>query len=142
MFFLDAEKQYTGTWATVWGVEEKNGFTKSRISTSEKDQEGNYKNSDWFATFGKNVSEKAKTLQKGDRIIIKKGKITNRTEKKPDGTFVSYLNVDIYYFVLPEDNGGSYSAPSESTRTKFPKPKPPIKETKEKEQDDSLPFDL
>jgi hypothetical protein len=43
--------------------------------------------------------------------------------------------------VLPEENG-DYSAPSESTGTTFPKPKPPIKEIKEKEQDTSLPFDL
>jgi hypothetical protein len=141
MFYLDAEKQYTGTWATVWSVEEKNGFVKGRISTSEKDQEGNYTNSNWFVTFGKNISEKALALNEKDRIIIKKCKLTNPSVKKQDGTTVSYLNLNIYHFVLPEENG-DYSAPSESTGTTFPKPKPPIKEIKEKEQDTSLPFDL
>ena len=141
MFYFDAEKQYTGTWATVFKPREQNGFVKAQLSTSEKDQEGNFTNSTWFASFSKNISEKAKKLQDKDRIIIKKGKLTNISKKNEDGSYTSYLNLNIYHFVLPEENG-DYSAPSESTGTTFPKPKPPIKEIKEKEQDDSLPFDL
>jgi len=57
MFYFDAEKQSTGTYGTVWNVEQnEQGFVKGRITTSEKDKDGNYTNSSWFVTFGKNIS--------------------------------------------------------------------------------------
>ena len=55
MFYFDSEK---GTYATVWKVEKnEKGFVKGRISTSEKNQDGEYINSNWFVSFGKDCGQ-------------------------------------------------------------------------------------
>jgi len=145
MFYFDAEKQSTGTYATVWSVEQdKNGFVKGRITTSEKDKEGNYTNSSWFVTFGKNISEKALTLAPSTRILMDKFSIKNPSKKRDDGSFVNYLGVNIYHFSIIEGN----STGNASTGSGFPKPEPPINKIKEKDvptspaEDAPLPFDI
>ncbi len=147
MFYFDCEKPNNGTYATVWSVEQNDkGFVKGRISTSEKNKEGEYSNSNWFVTFGKNCSGKALALQPKDRIVIKKFAIKNPSFKKEDGTYVNYLNVDIYHFsVLDEDGNAQTSTEAPKAKgTKFPKPTPPIETMKptEEEADTKLPFDL
>lgn len=145
MFYFDAEKQGKGTYATVWSVEQNDkGFVKGRITTSEKDSDDNYINSSWFVSFGKNISEKALTLKSGDRILMDKFSIKNPSKKKDDGTYVSYLNVNIYHYSMVTANSNS-DAPASGSG--FPKPTPPINDLKTKEvpkadDETSLPFDL
>jgi len=136
MFYVDAKKPFTGCYATVWKVEEKDGFVKGRISTSRKKQDDTYVNSNWFVNFGKGISEKALKLKERDRIFIDTVAFENIYSEK---NAQSYLSVTIHHFVMSDDakNGATTSA---STGTTFPKPKPPIEEIKEEES--SLPFDL
>ena len=138
MFYFDAEKQSTGTYATLWSVEQdKNGFVKGRITTSEKDKDGNYTNSSWFVTFGKNISKKALALKSGDRILMDKFSIKNPSKKKDDGSYVNYLGVNIYHYSIIEGNSTG-NAPA--TGSGFPKPVQPIKLAPP--DDNELPFDI
>ena len=84
-------------YATVWSVEDKGNFVRGRISTSEKDKDGKYVNSNWFVIFVGKAKETALALSTKDRIKIISGKISNTTtgegkDKK------SYLNVVVFDF--------------------------------------------
>jgi len=88
----------TKAYAKVWKMElsESGKYIDLQISTSEKDEEGNYVNSSWFARcIGKAVNT-LKNLQEGDRIIIYKGKITNERKKQDDGTYRSFFRFLIF----------------------------------------------
>jgi co-chaperonin GroES (HSP10) len=143
MIYFDASKPSPGTYATVWSIEQNDkGFVKGRITTSEKDSDGNFINSTWFPTFAKNLSEKALTLKSGDRILMDKFALKNPSVKKEDGKYVNYFNAYIYHFSTIEGNStGSTTA----TGSGFPKPKAPIKPKEAEkidEEPDGLPFDL
>lgn len=146
MIYFDLEKP-SATYATVWEVKKnEHGFVKGRVSTSEKNKDGEYVNSNWFATFAKNCSEKAMELKPKDRIIIDKFALKNPSVKKADGTYVNYMDLAIYHFKKVDADGNAEKNGEQSTEpkgTKFPKPKPPIEGFKQTEEDDTkLPFDL
>lgn len=92
MFFVKSD-----TYATVFGVEDKNTYVKGRISTSEKDQAGNYINSNWFVTFLGNAKDKARNLSDKDKIKITSCKLSN-VAKEFNGEKKSFLNVAIFDF--------------------------------------------
>jgi len=83
-------------YATIWEVEDKGNFAKGRISTSEKNKEGKYVNSYWFATFVGKAKEPALALSAKDRIKITSGKINNTTtgEGKDKKSFVNVVIFD------------------------------------------------
>ena len=134
------------TYAKVWDVEEKEKYTTLRISTSEKDsrEEGKYINSNWFARCV------GKALEKGDKIKITSGKISNESYKDKDGNNKSALNLVVFDFEFMEatDNSAkSTSKPKTKAKTKA-KAKDEAKESTdmpvldddEDEDDDELPF--
>jgi len=84
-------------YATVWSVEDKGNYVKGRISTSEKNKEGKYVNSNWFVTFVGKAKEPALALSTKDRIKIISGKISNTTTGEGEDK-KSYLNVVIFDF--------------------------------------------
>ena len=93
MFFIQ------NAFAKVWHVDKiEERYAKVRIGTSEKDQQNNYINSNWFATFVGKAREKIETVEAKDRITILSGKVTNVSKKKEDGTYVTYLNVVVFDF--------------------------------------------
>lgn len=83
-------------YATVWSVEDKGNFVRGRISTSEKDKDGKYINSNWFVTFVGKAKEPALALSTRDRIKIISGKISNTTtgEGKDKKSFVNVVIFD------------------------------------------------
>jgi len=83
-------------YATVWSVEDKGNFVRGRISTSEKDKDGKYINSNWFVTFVGKAKEPALALSAKDRIKITSGKISNTTtgEGKDKKSFVNVVIFD------------------------------------------------
>lgn len=94
---------FNNVYATVWEVEDKGNFVKGRISTSEKNKEGKYVNSNWFVTFVGKAKEPALALSAKDRIKITSGKISNTTtgEGKNKKT---YTNVTIFEFENVNNN--------------------------------------
>ena len=81
MIFIKDTKIY----ATVWNVERKEKYTDLRISTSEKDMEGKYINSNWFARMIGHSHQKLKDLKREDRIVITTAKLTNEPYTDKDG---------------------------------------------------------
>lgn len=93
MFFIK------NAYATVWHVDDiKEKYAKVRIGTSEKNQHGEYENSNWFATFVGKAKEKVEALEPKDRITIVSGKVSNISKKMEDGKYKTYLNVVVFDF--------------------------------------------
>jgi single-stranded DNA-binding protein len=140
------------TYAKVWDVEKKEKYTTLRISTSEKDsrEEGKYINSNWFARCVGKANDPASALEKGDKIKITSGKISNESYKDKDGNNKSALNLVVFDFELMEatDNSAkSTSKPKTKAKTKTKaKAKDEAKESTDMpvldddEDEDELPF--
>ena len=104
LYFKD---QFAVVWQ-VQKVEEK--YSKVRIGTSEKDPQGNYVNSNWFATFLGTAHKNVSTLNEKDRIKIS-GKVTNVSRKQDDGSFKTYLNVVVNSFEKSDSKTGNMDTP-------------------------------
>lgn len=88
---------FNNAYATVWSVEDKGNYVKGRISTSEKDKDGKYINSNWFVIFVGKAKEPALALSTKDRIKIISGKISNTTTGEGENK-KSFVNVVIFDF--------------------------------------------
>lgn len=135
----------TNTYGTVFDVEVLEKRVKARLSTSQKDQDGNYVNSYWNAVFLGGAYDLAKTLGDKDRIHINKCKVTNEPYTNKDGEKRSWLQVTIFDFEKMEhsSSGGSEekkSAPKKGKGTKKTKDKPTEEKVTEQIDDDELPF--
>ena len=94
-------------FAVIWEVQKvEERYSKVRLGTSEKDQEGNYVNSNWFTTFLGNAHKSVTTLSAKDRVKIT-GKVTNVSKKQDDGTFKTYMNVVVHSFQKSDPPSGS-----------------------------------
>lgn len=82
MIFVKDIKAY----AKVWKVERHEKYTELRISTSEKNDDGTYRNSNWFARLIGHAHNALSDLAEGDKIVITKCKFTNETYTAADGT--------------------------------------------------------
>lgn len=80
-------------YAKVWKItpSDNGKYIDLQITTSEKDQDGNYINSSWFPRcIGKSVNT-LKELTAEDRIVITKSKFTNERKTLEDGTVRSFF---------------------------------------------------
>ena len=84
-------------YVKVWNVEQKERFTKGKLQTSEKKQDGTYEKSDWFCAFVGNCAPLAKELSDGDAITVNKAKITNVYNKEQKK---SYFNMAVFDFEI------------------------------------------
>jgi hypothetical protein len=82
-------------YVKVFKVEDKGNYIKAQVNTSEKKQDGTYENSSWFVTFVGNCKDEAKRIAEGDKITIKKAKLTNVYNKEHKK---SYLNFTVFAF--------------------------------------------
>ena len=73
-------------YAKVWKVEKNEKYIDLQITTSEKDQTGEYKNSRWFPRAIGHAFHTLSDAKEGDRITIEKCKFTNESYKAKDGT--------------------------------------------------------
>lgn len=108
-------------YAKLWSIDNSGTYPKARITTSEKNKDGEWdksKTSSWFATFFGEAKEKASELDGTERIKITKGKITNISKKQDDGTWKSYLNVIVFDFESP--NGSSNKRQETVEEEEFP----------------------
>jgi len=93
------------SFAIVWNVDKvEEKYAKVRIGTSEKDQQGQYINSNWFATFLGKALKGVDELEPRDRITIHSGKIQNISKKQDDGGYKNYLNVVVFDFTKQGNN--------------------------------------
>lgn len=78
-------------YGKVWKVMKKTDkYMDIQMTTSEKGQDGNYINSGWFPRLiGHAFNALKDTLKEGDRIIVKKSKLTNERYTSDDGSLKS-----------------------------------------------------
>lgn len=87
-------------YAKVWKVTKSDKYIDLRISTSEKDSEGGYVNSNWFPRLiGHAFNSLKDTIKEGDKIIITKAKLSNENYKTQDGVTKS-----AFRFIILEAN--------------------------------------
>lgn len=100
-------------WANLWDVKVGDKYADLRITTSEKDKEGNYVNSTWFPRVWGNVAEQFKHMQPGDRFKIVSGKVSNPSRKMQDGKLRSFLEFRIFSIsdITSKDGGEVQSNP-------------------------------
>lgn len=123
-------------YAKVWDVQVNEKYVDLRISTSEKDKNEQYVNSNWFARCIGQAYEPSTHLNKGDRIKITKGKVTNELHTNNQGEKKSYLRV-VVLGLEDANNSGSYT-PAQSAQVAAPTntPAPAVDNT----TDDDYPF--
>ena len=99
-------------FAKVWKVDKKEKYTALNISTSDKQQDGTYKNSSWNARLvGKS---KDIAINEGDRITITSAKIENIYNKEQKK---SWLNIIV--FDLTVDGSDGFKEVEEDTDLPF-----------------------
>ncbi len=120
-------------YATVWKVTpaENGKYIDLQITTSEKDQEGNYKNSGWFPRCIGHSVNSLKGLKEGDRIVITKSKFTNERYKNENNETRSAFR----FLVLEASFANGDSQPNEPPTVKKEATKA-VKETTEEDKDD------
>lgn len=107
----------TGRFVKVWKIREiKDKVVKIDLGTSDKQQDGNYKNSNWFGVaFVGKALESAKKLKEGDKIEIVSAKIENVYVKDKNQ---SYINIAVFEFKL--EDGQNNHAPKVDAEDEFP----------------------
>lgn len=92
-------------YGKVWKVEPaQNGkYINLQMSTSEKDAEGNYRNSSWFPRVIGHALNSLKNISEGDRICITKAKLTNERYEDADGNKKSSFRFVILEASLLQD---------------------------------------
>ena len=97
--------------ATFWKVQEDKGtYATVSLSTSKKDKDKNWHNSNWsYVRFVGNAYDDLKSLKEKDKIIIKAGQISREPYKDKGEKVVWPKNEQITVFAWtryePEDRG-------------------------------------
>lgn len=116
MFFCEGK-----FFAKVWSIKKEEKYLDLRISTNEKDQDGEWHDSTWFTrVIGHAFNSLKDTLKEGDNIVINRIKFSNEGEKGDDGKWKSYFKVLILDASISEkaekkstENTGSTKAEKE-----------------------------
>ena len=145
MFYI--KDTYAKVWKTM-RVKEK--YTDLNISTSEKDQDGNYINYNWFIRCLGAAHNKAKKIEEGTRIKILKGKIINENRKDEDGNWLPYgscITILVFDFEIADndsskdDNETKKASKKKSTNKKTStKKKQEVDDEEEDDEDIDVPF--
>ena len=117
-----------------------------RISTSEVDQNGERRYSNWFVTFVGKAREQAEAIAIESPIIIKRCKITNEGYKDESGNYKNMLNMTIFEVELSpkassfQNDDKKAGSNSNQKTTKSKSKAAPKQEEIVDEADDGLPF--
>lgn len=115
-------------YATVWEatLSENKKYMDLRISTSEKDADGNWKNSNWFARVIGHALNSLKGVKREDRITITKSKFTNEPYEDAEGNKRSYFKFVIIEASInsKDDKPTAGQAPKKANKPKKAEPTP------------------
>lgn len=129
----------TGSWASVWSVEEGRGNTmKVRLSTSRKNKETNEYEQDFsgFCTFIGTAKAKAEKLKPKDRIKLGDVDVTTWYNKEKGVEYVTYKVFDF------ETSDGSSNSDASTKNAKSAKKSSGLEDAVEDGdvEEDNLPF--
>lgn len=106
---------FTNQYAKIWEIKMNEKYADVRISTSEKNQDGTYTNSNWFARcLGGGLKDIA-NFKEGNRIKITKGKVVNEPYTDKAGNKKSAVRVMIYG--IESIDGNNTYIPAQSSKT-------------------------
>lgn len=119
-------------FAKVWSVTpaENGKYIDLQVTTSEKDADGNYKNSGWFPRAIGHAANSLKGVKKEDRIVITKSKFTNERYKDQNGETKSRFR----FLILEASIDGNASSPA--TEAPAQTKKKPVEQAATQAQDD------
>lgn len=111
-------------YGKVWKVThpENNKYIDLQMTTSEKDADGNYKNSGWFPRAIGHALNSLKEVKEGDRICITKSKFTNERYEDANGNKKSAFRFIILEASILSDNNSTADS-EQKEQTKAPKQK-------------------
>ncbi len=101
----------------VWKVTpaENGKYIDLQMTTSEKDTDGNYKNSGWFPRAIGHAANSLKNVKEGDRITITKSKFTNERYEDSEGNKKSRFRFLILEATIAEGQADEQPAPAKTT---------------------------
>lgn len=107
----------TTCYAKVWKVTraENGKYIDLRISTSEKNEDGDYKNSSWFPRVIGHAVNSLKNIKEGDRIAITSSKFTNEQKEDQEGNKKSFFRFLILEAKIEDGNSDNDSAKKTTT---------------------------
>lgn len=107
-------------FAKVWKstVSDNGKYIDLQISTSEKDDEGNYKNSNWFPRAIGHAANTLKNAKREDRITITRCKFSNESYEDKDGNKKSSFRFLILEAEIDNGDGSKQSSNDEQKETK------------------------
>ncbi len=129
---------FNGCYANVFDVEVNDKYTKAHISTSRKDQNDEYVNSNWFGYFFGKAKDKAAKLEDKSRIFIIQGGVTCEKYEDKDGDSKYFTSVKIFDFVTLESNSSTSKKTAKKKKSididdeEDDEPKKPVKKTAKK----------
>lgn len=102
----------------VWKVKpaDNGKYIDLQMTTSEKDADGNYKNSGWFPRAIGHAANSLKSVKDNDRIVITKAKFTNERYEDANGNKKSAFRFLILEASIVE-NGDSNKPVAETKKT-------------------------
>jgi hypothetical protein len=102
-------------YAKVWKVEKHEKYIDLQITTSEKDNDGNYINSGWFPRLiGHAFNSLKDKIKEGDKLVVTKSKMTNERYTAKDGTTKSSFKFVVLEAEIDEPRAES-TAPAQQT---------------------------
>lgn len=139
MFFAKNLK----TYAKVWKIERQEKYTNLKLSTSEKDKNGQIIYSNWYARAIGHAHNALANVQEGDRIVVDTVKFSNETKTLQDGTKKAYFEVLILDASVADRDGFANAPQSAPANTAGAEPKSagnaPSNSAKS-DSEDELPF--
>ena len=137
MIFLEGK-----VYAKVWKVTpaENGKYIDLQITTSEKNDDGEYINSSWFPRcIGKAVNT-LKNVQRNDRILIKKVKLTNERRKQDDDSYKSFFKFLILDAEIVSDEDENNSTPAAAQTSKPKESKKAAQATTNEDAEGDIPW--
>jgi hypothetical protein len=96
-------------YAKVWSVTKTEKYIDLRVTTSEKDKEGNYVNSTWFPRLVGKAFNSLKDIKVGDAIILTKCKLSNESKEDEEGNKKSFFRFVVFEASFNENTNRSIS---------------------------------
>ncbi len=105
-------------YAKVWKVTpaESGKYIDLQISTSEKNQNDEYENSNWFARIVGHALNSVKNVKEGDTILINKIKFKNEKYEDENGKTRSALRLIVSEASFANTNKQEAPAPAKNNR--------------------------
>lgn len=99
------------SYIKVWETEDKGKYVTGKVSSSRKDKqnEGQYINSNWFCRFVGQCVGLAKTLAKGDRITVLNGTVESVYDKEKGKTYTTLVIFEFEQGVVNTNTGGGFT---------------------------------